>query len=252
MLAHSGRQFLGGASSPDSGINEGDVERFLSGLGRYRSDIKQVKVYGSTPFDFRDAGIEAISRVAQGDYPPCMDYLTGLDLKEFRTKREIHLSSNVNLLFRVLIYIILGYGLMLFLTARNYDQTIGEIRKKINSLGPNISLKDTGQKGSDYSEAVKEVNEKLATRPPPLKVMRIIAGRLPAGSFVTRMVLNENNLELTISSKDPISVVRAFGEAEGIKTARLKGAPAKDMATGNYNFVITMELLPIPHLRGQR
>ena len=243
MLAHSGRQFLGGASSPDSGINEGNVERFLSGLGRYRSDIKQVKVYGSTPFDFKDAGIEEISRVAQVSYPPCMDYLTGLDVKEFGVKREIRLSSNLNLLLRVLIYIILGYGLMLFLTARNYDQAVGEIRKKINSIGPSISLKDTGQKGPDYSEAVKEVNEKLATRPPPLKVMRIIADRLPAGSFVTRMVLNENDLELTISSKDPISVVRAFGEAEGIKTARLKGAPAKDMATGIYNFVIAMDLL---------
>ena len=229
ILAHSGKEFLGGASSPDSGINDGDVERFLSGLGKYRSDIKQVKVYGSIPFQLKDAGIQEISRVAQGDYPPCMDYLPGLELKEFKVKGEIRLSSKVNLLFRVLIYIILGYGLMLFLTARNYDQTSGEIRKKIDSIGAKISLKDTGQKGRDYSEVVKEVNERMAARPSPLKVMKIIAGRLPEGSFLTRMVLDENNLEATISSKDPISVVKALGDAEGIKTARLKGAPIRDM-----------------------
>ena len=242
MLAHSGRQFLGGASSPDSGFNEGDVERFLSGLGKYRSDIKQAKVYGSIPFHAKDGEIEEVSRVAQGDYPPCLDYLTDLDLNEFRVKGEFHLSSKVNLLFRVLIYILLGYGLMLFLTVKNYDQTAGEIRKKINSIGSKISLKDTGQKGTDYSEVVREVNERLAAQPSPLKAMRIIARRFPVGSFVTRMVLNENNLELSVSSKDPISVVKALGDAEGVKTARLKGAPIRDMATGMYNFVITMEL----------
>jgi hypothetical protein len=242
MLALSGNQFLGGASYPDSGINGADVERFLSGLGKFRSDIKRVKVYGSIPFQLKDAGIEEISRVAQEDYPPCMDYLPGLELNEFKVKGEIRLSSKVTLLFRILIYIILGYGLMLFLTAKNYDQTAGEIRKKINSIGAKISLKDTGQKGTDYSEVVRDVNEKLAARPSPLKVMRIIAGRLPAGSFVIRMVLSENNLELSVSSKDPISVVKALGDAEGTKTARLKGAPVRDMATGMYNFVITMEL----------
>jgi hypothetical protein len=37
-------------------------------------------------------------------------------------------------------------------------------------------------------------------------------------------------------------VVKALGDAEGIKTARIKGSPGRDMATGMYNFVITMEL----------
>jgi hypothetical protein len=64
----------------------------------------------------------------------------------------------------------------------------------------------------------------------------------PAGSFITRLVLNENNLEISASSADPLSVVKALGGAEGIKTARLKGAPGKDSATGSYNFIVNMEL----------
>jgi hypothetical protein len=194
------------------------------------------------PFQVRNVGIPEISRVSPGEFPPFMDYVGRLNLREFKVRGEYHLSSKIDLICRISIYLILGYGLMLYLTTRNYDHSIGEIRQKINSIGPNISLKDTGQKGPDYSEVVKEVNERLAARPSPLKVMKIIAGRLPVGSFVTRMVLNENNLELTISSKDPISVVKALGDAEGIKTARIKGAPARDAVSGIFNFVITMEL----------
>jgi len=243
ILVHSGDRFLGGASYPDSNINERDVERFLSGLGKYRADIKRIKVYGQFQLQFKEAKIPEISRMAVGDYPPCMDYLSSLNLHEFKVKGDYHLSSKIELISRVFIYLILGYGMMLYFTLRNYDQVAGEIRKKINSIDIRMSTnRGTGQTVTDYSEVVKEVNEKLSTRQSPLKVMDMIAGRLPPGSFVIRMVLNGNNLEVTASSKDPISVVKALGSAEGIKTARLKGAPVMDMATRLYNFVIMMEL----------
>ena len=243
ILAHSGDRFLGGASYPDAGIDEKDVERFLSGLGRYRSDIKQIKVYGSTPFQFKDAEIPEISRVAQGDHPLCMDYLSTLNLNEFKVKGDIHLSSKIDFLCRILIYLILGYGLMLYLTVRNYDQVAWGIREKINSIDKKISLnKDAGHRIEDYSDIVKEVNERIRARPIPLKVMDMIANRLTAGSFINRMTMNENNMEISVSSKDPLSVIKALGGAEGVKTARLRGAPIKDSGTGSYNFIIMLEL----------
>jgi hypothetical protein len=243
ILAHSGDRFLGGASYPDAGIDEKDVERFLSGLGRWRSDIRQIKVYGAVPFQFKDAEIPEISRVAQGDHPPCIDYLAGLNLNEFKVKGDIHLSSRIDFLCRILIYLILGYGIMLYLTAKNYDQVAWEIREKMNSIDKKISLnKDAGHKIEDYSDIVKEVNERIRARPIPLKVMDMIAHRLTAGSFINRMILNENNLEVSVSSRDPLSVVKALGGAEGIKTVRLKGAPGKDAKTGSYNFNVTVEL----------
>lgn len=242
ILAHSGDRFLGGASYPDSGMDETDVERFLSGLGKYGSDIKRIKVYGQVQFQFEEAKIPEILRVPVGDYPPCMDYLSSLNLNEFRVRGDYHLSSKIDLISRVLIYFILGYGMMLYFSVRDYDQVVGEIRKKINSIDAKMSNKGAGQTVTDYSEVIKEVNEKLSTRQSPLKVMDIIASRLPEGSFIIRMVLNENKLEITASSKNPLSVIKAFGSAEGIKTARLKGAPGMDMATRSYNFVITMEL----------
>jgi hypothetical protein len=243
ILAHSGDRFLGGASYPDAGTDEKDVERFLSGLGRYRSDIKQIRVYGSTPFQFKEAEILEILRVAQGDHPPCIDYLAGLNLNEFKVKGDIHLSSKIDFLCRILIYLILGYGLMLYLTVRNYDQVAWGIREKINSIDKKISLnKDAGHRIEDYSDIVKEINERIRARSSPLKVMDMIANRLTAGSFINRMKMNENNMEISVSSKDPLSVIKAFGGAEGVKTARLRGAPIKDSGTGLYNFIIILEL----------
>jgi len=244
ILAHSGNQFLGGASYPDSGLDEKYLERFLLGLGKHGSDIKRIKMYGPVRLQFKEVKIPEISRVTAEDYPPCMDYLGSLDLNEFKVRGGYHLSSKIDLISRVLIYLILGYGIMLYFTVKNYDQVAGEIRKKINSIDTKMSTnRGTGQTVTDYSEVVRAVNERLSTRHSPLKVMDMIASKLPAGSLVTRMVLNENNLEISLSSKGPLSVVKELGGTKGVKTARLKGAPIKDSATGSYNFIIMIELL---------
>jgi len=94
----------------------------------------------------------------------------------------------------------------------------------------------------DYSEVVGEINERLKVRPSPLRVMNTIAGKLPAESTVNRMVLNENNVELVMVSKDPIAVIKVLGSGEGIKNVRLKGAPVKASSAEAYNFTLLVEL----------
>jgi hypothetical protein len=180
--------------------------------------------------------------VAHEDYPLCMDYLADLNINEFKVKRDIRLSSKIYLLCRIAIYLILGYGLMLYLTTKSYDQTAGEIRQKISAMDAKISHGEIGQKSEDYSDIIKEVNDKLSSKQSPLRVMDILAKSLPVGTFLNRMVLSQNNLEVSVSSKDPLSVVKALGGAEGIKTVRLKGVPGKDAKTESYNFNIILEL----------
>jgi hypothetical protein len=232
ILAHSGHQFLGGATYPDGTIDKKEMERFLSGIGRDRADIKRIKVYGSLPFQLKEVGGPEILKVAQEDHPLFMDYLSTLPLNEFKVKGDQRLSLiKVDLLCRVAIYLILGYGLMLYLTGKNYDYAASEIRQKIRAIDAKMSHGETGKKIEDYSDIAKEVNEKLSKRGSPLKVMETFAQSLPMGSFVNRMVFNENNLEVFLSSKEPITVVKALG------------APVKDAATGSYNFIVNIELL---------
>jgi hypothetical protein len=243
VLAHSGRRFLEGASFPaEENGGEIPLERFLQGIGRHREEIKRITYYGEGPYPFKiPEGGEAY-RSPSREYPLCLDFLPRIDLKEHREKREFRFGFRRDLLFRLAIYLVLGYGLVLYAVGEKYDRAIEESRKKAKGIEEQIKVKTPPGKAGDYSEVVGEINERLKTRPSPLKVMNTIAAKLPAESTVNRMVLNENNVELVVVAKDPIAVVKALGSGEGIRNVRLKGAPAKPSAGEVYNFTLVVEL----------
>lgn len=243
ILAHSKDRFLAGASYPASSFGEGDVERFLYSLDQYRTDIKKLKIYGSLPFRLKDNLIPEITNLAAGDYPPCIDDVEGGDLAEFKVKGDYRLLDRRDLAFRLLIYLILGYAAMLYLTLGNYDQRADEIRQRSSVIIKKMASMDTSPEVEDYSDTVKKVNEKLSATPSPLAVMDMLARALPEGSFINRLVLNENKVEVSVSSKDPLATVRTLGGIREVKGVRLKGAPLKDSSTGSYSFVLIMELL---------
>jgi len=245
LIAHAGPKFLGSLSYPDLNLDEQRMERFLSSLGRERSEIKRIVLHGSTPFQPKGTGIPELVRAPENELPACLEDLGRLNLKEFKVKRRTALPS-VGILFRIPIYLILGYGLILYLMNYHYSQMADEIKQKIMATERKIPHQDTGRRGQDYSDILKEMNEKISVRHSPLKIMDKIASHLPAGSFITRMVLNENNLEISVSSKEPLLVIKSLGGMEGIKTARLRGTPVKDVATGSFNFIVIMELLSNP------
>ncbi|MBP1713307.1 MAG: putative rane protein [Deltaproteobacteria bacterium] len=243
VLAHAGGRFLDGASYPaEENAGEIPLERFLQGIGRHREGIKRIVFYGEGPFPFKIPEGGEVSRAAERDYPLCLDSLPRIDLKEYKEKREFHFGVRKDLLFRVAIYLILGYGLVLYAVAEKYDRAIEESRKKTKGIEERIKVKAPQGKTGDYSEVVGEINERLKTRPSPLKVMNAIAAKLPAESTVNRMVLKENNVELVVVAKDPIAVVKALGSGESIKNVRLKGSPAKPSAGDVYNFTLVVEL----------
>ena len=72
--------------------------------------------------------------------------------------------------------------------------------------------------------------------------MDILARRLPHGSFINRMVLSENNAEISVSSKEPLAVLRTLGDAEEIKKVAFKGPPVRNRNTSLYEFNMTVEL----------
>lgn len=242
MLAYADGTFLAGASYPASGFNREDVKRFLHSLDQSGAEIKKIKIYGSLPLTLND--MMEVSRVDGRDYPPCLDEIENLALSRFKIKGDYYrLWEKKDIIFRIAVYLILGYALMLYLTLRNYDRTADEIRQKVAVMDREAARLSTGQKVEDYSAVIREVNVKLNATQSPLKVMNMLARRVPEGSSINKMVLNENNLEVTISSKDPISVIKALGDAKEIKKVSLKGAPVKDRATSTYNFSVIMELL---------
>jgi len=244
MLALADGKYLAGASCPDSGFDREDVERFLHSQEQFGAEIKKIKIYGELPVTCEDIkDIPEISRVGKMDYPPCLDEIDALDLTKFKVKGNYAwLWEKKDLVFRVAIYLIFGYIVMQYLTLGNYDRTADEIGQKLALMDRTTASLSTGQKGEDYSTVIKEVNERLNATHSPLKVMNMLARRIPEGSFINKVVLHENNLEVSVSSGDPISIVKALGDAKEIKKVSLKGAPVKDRVNNSYNFVITMEL----------
>ena len=134
----------------------------------------------------------------------------------------------------------LGYTIFLYLTLRNYDSAIIDINKKISAFN-NIS-KEERSSGEDYADVFSEVSKKLAARSAPLKVINELAQILPPGTFVNRMVLNENHLEISVASKEPLAVFKKMGNAPGITKISIKGPPVKNRATSFYEFNMSIEL----------
>ncbi|HEX9147379.1 MAG TPA: hypothetical protein VGA09_24150, partial [Candidatus Binatia bacterium] len=98
------------------------------------------------------------------------------------------------------------------------------------------------EKGDNYSAAVLELEGKLNSGIRPLDAMELLAENLPAKSFLSRLTVNEKNLEASISSKEPLEVIKALSQTKGIKSVKLKGTLIKDGRDGSYNFVLEVGL----------
>ncbi len=132
---------------------------------------------------------------------------------------------------------------MLLLTLYNYEVKTTELRQKIAAIDKKTMAMDASNSEPDYSDVAQEINARLHKGQLPLRIMNMLAQKLPEGSYINRIVLAEDNLEITASSKDPLSVVKAFSSGEGVKKVTLKGSPAKDRTTGLYNLSLILELV---------
>ena len=244
LVAHEGGRFLDGQSFPAAGFDGQYLSRFLFRLAQSGEEMKKIFVYGLTSFPPAGFSPAEIIRMPESPIPPCIPEVPSLDLRAFRVGGVIRFAPGIDPMFalRIGLYLVLGYALMLSLTWSNYDQALRAIRGKTGEINKKLALADQGQPQEDYSTLIAEVNAKLKTGALPLKAMNLLARRLPEGSFINRIVVSENGIEVAVSSKDPLAVVKALGADGGVRKVNIKGAPTKDGGTGSYNFLMTMEL----------
>jgi hypothetical protein len=249
MLAHANGKFLAGASYPDGNFDQENAQRFINSLEQFDLNMRRVTIFGKLPFpiekildsDPADSKKPMIIRAGEMSYPVCLNYVSELDLKAFKVS-GVYPSfwEKKDLFLRLCIYILLGYAALLFMTLRNYDNAVDEISKRISAM--NNAAKEVSQSSEDYSDVYNDVNKKLLTKSTPLKVMNMLAQALPAGTFINRMVLNENHIEISVSSKEPLTVFKMLGNAPGVNKVSIKGPPAKPKNTSLYQFNMTVEL----------
>ncbi len=235
LLAHSKKGFLG-VSSFRGGVSRSHIEMLLKTISRHADEFKRVNLYGAEAVaDMNDFGLPVVKKETRG-YPACIDNLSRLDLKQFNVRTEPAIMEYVDVGMRSVIYLLVAYGLSLILAGIHYDSAINELKMKSAKLTAGMSAMAPAQK-KNYEEVADEFKEKMKNRRYPLPVMDFLAENLPDKSFVTRMLLNETTIELTVVSNNPLGVVKAMGKAEGVNTVKLKGSPAK-----NFPFYLTVEL----------
>ncbi|WP_435547442.1 hypothetical protein [Desulfobacterium sp. N47] len=244
MTANANDRFLGAVSLPKARFDARDLSQFLLSLAQDDEEIKKLVIYGLPSFQPGGEFQHEIIRIPDSPVPPCIDRTYSLDLRSFKVGSDIGFMPGIDqmLVLRIVLYIVLGYALMLSLTWKNYDKAAAVLKGRTMEINKKLAAVDQTQPQKDYSPVIKEVKEKLKTGPLPLNVMTMLARRLPEGSFITRLVCNENNIDLTVSAKDPLAVLKALSVDKDIKKIGVKGAPSKASGTGVYNILMTLEL----------
>lgn len=238
IAAYGEGKFLGSTSFAGAATLEG-LTLFVKGLGRYATALKTLKVYGPLLSDRAPENLEVLQE-AKLEHPLCLDGVDRINLKEFRSQ-SIQLSTGLDIALRTAVYVVLAYAIGLFLTVRNYDAALDALSQKRAELTKGLAAAPKEIK-KDHAQALPELEKKLQSRISPLAVMEVLAGSLPPRSFLSRLVVNERSAEAAISSKDPLDVINALSKAQGIKSVKLRGAPAKDGQSGAYTFLLEIGL----------
>jgi len=244
ILAMEKTRFLSAVSHPVSGLREEDIERFLKSLDPFGTEIRKIRIYGEYPFSLKFSPLLTVVTQVEGGYPPCLDSIPAIALREFRVSRDWHFSFSPGLLFRVVIYCILGYGLMLYLTLQNYQWAASDLQQASRRIDQRIRMAEPnmGTKTIDYSESLKELKEKLNAQPSPVSALDMLARSLPKESYLSSVILNQNTLEVWISTRDPLAVLKALNSQKKIRNVQLKGPLNMEAKSGQYSFNVTIDI----------
>lgn len=247
ILAHAGGEFLAGASYPGGGFLEEDAQRFISSIEYFNINISKIVIFGELPFaaekilqaDQVGSSRPVIIHAADVNFPVCLSYISALDLKPFKVAGSHRLWEKRDLLLRICLYLLLGYAAMLFMTLKNYDQAIDKINKRMATL--NTTNQEVSRGGDDYSDIYDEIKKKQTAGARPLAVMNMLAQSLPQGTYINRMILTDNQVEVFVASKEPLAVLKILGNIPGVNKISIKGAPVRNRNTSLYQFNMIIE-----------
>jgi hypothetical protein len=245
VIACGEGRFLDAASYPAAGFSKADLELFLTGLAYSASSIKEIRFYGNTSVDVPSAFISRVKNYPGTDSPLFLQSVEGSFIKPFRLRNGTGLLNiNREFLLRLAIYSVLAYGLILYLTLNNYDRALINLKNKIVTADKEINFLNPIGSSQGEREVMNDFEARMKETVPPLKILDVLAAGLPEESYLKSLVLNNGMLELTVSARDPLMVIKKLGSSKGIGKVSLKGSPMKETSTGVYNFALSVEIKP--------
>jgi len=243
MVAHGRTGFLDSASVPLAGFDYEQIDRFLLNLSQSGEEIKKIHIDGLNQIQIKNIPGLQVVRAEEKPYPPGIEIMARMTLREFKVSGEDAFLPYLQQAMRLCLYLAAGYAFMLFLTVTNYDRAATQIRQKIAAMDKTVAGQTVANPDVDYADVVSEINARLQHSPSPVNIMNMLARKLPAGSYVNRIVLSEKNMEINVTSKDPLALIKIMSSGNGVQNVKIKGALSRDKKTGFYTFTVMMELL---------
>jgi hypothetical protein len=244
-VLHNSEGFVSALSFADHMLGEQQIALFLRSVKKSVSEIARINVYDQQARDVAEKlsrELRAELRMVEGaKWPASIESVGTLPLKRYGAIPQEEYLTKLVLSLRVALYLVLAYGFMLYVENQRYNRTLAEIESRIKALSSDTKVLSTTAKGRSETDLFKKIAEKSRGSRTPLAAMDFLAKCLPEDASVSHMVVSDTGINLSLSAKEPLKVIKGFPEAEPIKTVKLQGSPTKDPA-GRYNFVLQLEM----------
>lgn len=213
------------------GLSKETLTIFLRGIGEINS-IRWIAYIQENINDFFDENINIEYRELS-DYPLFLDFIREPRLKDFRIKRLNLEKIEPYFFIRILIYIIIALSLSLHMSNKTYDEKIAEIEKRLNQLRSGIG-------GSNEMLIINKINEVRQKKQNIPYIINTLSNLLPQGSFIRRLSINEDSMDIFISTNEPLIVLNNFNFEHCFTSVKLSSPINKE--EGKFNMELKIGL----------
>lgn len=201
-------------------------EFFLKGLSDF--EIKNIISYEELNLDTN------YIKKPQKNYPIFLDYIKYIDLKPY--KRFSAFKINEDLVFRLIIYFLIGYGAALYVNHRYYQQNIQKISSLDKKLKPFIKsrLSSEEEPAKHYKKSFVKDYQNTIVKIDPIFVLDNIASHLQKKDYLTQIEIKPLHPDVpqanfTVVTKKPFKILEGFSKDSCIKDFSLESPLSKNM-----------------------
>ena len=212
-------------------------EFFLKGLSDF--EIKNIISYSDISLD-----VEFIKKESKA-YPVFLDYIKYIDLKHY--KKFSAFSVNEDLVFRVIIYFLIGYGAALYVNHKYYQENIEKISYLDKKLKPFIksSLNTEEKSTHHYKESFIKAYKNTVVNIDPIFILDNIAFHLHKGDYLTQIDIKPLHptvpqANFTIVTKKPFEFLESLSKDSCIRDFNLE-SPLSENMQKVYNLNMKVE-----------
>lgn len=213
-------------------LSKENINLFLKGIGKFQSIRVIAYTQENNIKDLFDENVN-VEHKALTEYPLFLDFIKEIKLKYFRVKR-FHLEKiEPYFLLRIFIYIILVLSISLHMINKVYDKKILEIENKIKQLRSGIN---------ESSEAliINKINEIRQKKQDFLYIINSLSNLLPQGSFIRRLNISEDSMEVLISTNEPLILLNNLNFEHCFTSVKLSSPIIKE--EGKFNVELRIGL----------